>query len=212
MKTDDLIKLLVADGPRPTVDTSRNVLWASALGALTAAVLLTFAIGARGDFKVAMYEWRFVAKFVVAAALVVAMSRAVLMLSRPDVTARRALMLVALPVGLLALALVGEMAAQPLATWSEWAMGTNFLVCLVTIPMLAVGPLVALLWVLRSSAPQSPQLLGGVAGALAGGIGAFFYAAHCTDDSPMFVAIWYTLAILILASIGALIGRRVLAW
>jgi hypothetical protein len=212
MKTDDLIKLLVADGPKPRVDTSRNVMWASAFGALIAAVLLTFVLGARGDFKVAIWEWRFAAKFVVTAALVVATSKAALMLSRPDVSARRAVSLLALPGGILALALLGEMGTQPMAAWTERAIGADSFACITTIPLLAIAPLVALFAVLRSSAPQSPQLLGAIAGALAGGIGAFFYAAHCTDDSPMFVAIWYTLSILVLATIGGIAGRRVLAW
>ena len=35
--------------------------------------------------------------------------------------------------------------------------------------------------------PTRPALAGAVAGLLAGGLAASFYAAHCTDDSPLFV-------------------------
>ena len=65
---------------------------------------------------------------------------------------------------------------------------------------------------MRQGAPTRPALAGALAGLLAGGIAATFYAAHCTDDSPFFVATWYTLAIAVLAGIGALAGGRVLRW
>jgi hypothetical protein len=55
-------------------------------------------------------------------------------------------------------------------------------------------------------------LAGAVAGLLAGGLAATFYAAHCFDDSPLFVATWYTIAIIILAALGALGGRFFVRW
>jgi len=65
---------------------------------------------------------------------------------------------------------------------------------------------------LRSGAPRSPGLTGALAGAAAAGIAALFYASHCPDDSPLFVATWYPLATLICMGAGALAGRRFLAW
>ena len=50
------------------------------------------------------------------------------------------------------------------------------------------------------------------AGLLAGGLAATLYATHCTDDSPLFVAAWYSLAIAGVAALGALIGARWLRW
>ena len=50
------------------------------------------------------------------------------------------------------------------------------------------------------------------AGLAAAGVGAALYAANCTDDSPLFVGIWYPLAVAIVAASGAAIGRRWLAW
>ena len=44
------------------------------------------------------------------------------------------------------------------------------------------------------------------------GLAATFYAAHCTDDSPLFVATWYPLAIAMLAIAGALAGRLFVRW
>jgi hypothetical protein len=51
-----------------------------------------------------------------------------------------------------------------------------------------------------------------IAWAAAGGIAASFYAVHCTDDSPLFVATWYTIAIAGLALVGAAAADRLARW
>ena len=38
------------------------------------------------------------------------------------------------------------------------------------------------------------------------------YAAHCTDDSPLFVATWYTLAIAILTAAAGARWRAFARW
>jgi hypothetical protein len=43
-------------------------------------------------------------------------------------------------------------------------------------------------------------------------LGGAFYAAHCFDDSPLFVATWYTLAIAFVTGLGALLGSKLLRW
>ena len=48
--------------------------------------------------------------------------------------------------------------------------------------------------------------------ASASGLAAALYAAHCTDDSPLFVVVWYSAAIALVTMIGALIGPRVLRY
>jgi hypothetical protein len=65
---------------------------------------------------------------------------------------------------------------------------------------------------LRHGAPSRPTLAGAVAGLAAGGLAATFYAAHCTDDSPLFVATWYTIAIAVLTLLGALGASRIARW
>ena len=78
---------------------------------------------------------------------------------------------------------------------------------LTLIPLMGIGPLALFIAALRHGAPSRPALAGAVAGLAAGGIAATLYAAHCTDDLPLFVATWYTLAIAILTGLGALAGR-----
>ena len=65
---------------------------------------------------------------------------------------------------------------------------------------------------LRHGAPTRPVLAGAVAGLAAGGLAAAFSAAHCTDESPLFVATWYTIAIAMLAALGAMLAPRVARW
>ena len=63
---------------------------------------------------------------------------------------------------------------------------------------------------LRHGAPTRPAVAGAIAGMLSAGFAATLYASHCTDDSPLFVATWYTVATALVAAVGALAGSRLL--
>jgi len=49
-------------------------------------------------------------------------------------------------------------------------------------------------------------------GLAASGIAATFYAAKRTDESALFVIIWYPITTLIVTTAGYLIGRKLLSW
>jgi hypothetical protein len=85
---------------------------------------------------------------------------------------------------------------------------------LATIPVLLAFGVAAELMLLglRRCAPSNAGLTGAVAGVLSASLGAAIYAVHCPDDSPLFVAVWYSLAILFVAGAGALAGRLTLRW
>jgi hypothetical protein len=68
------------------------------------------------------------------------------------------------------------------------------------------------LWPLRQSAPTRLTEAGAGAGPFAGSEGAFVYAFYCTEDAMPFVALWYTLGILLTATLGAFLGRALLRW
>ncbi len=59
-------------------------------------------------------------------------------------------------------------------------------------------------------APAHPSVAGAIAGMLSAGLAATMYASHCTDDSPLFVATWYSIATALVSAIGALAGSRIL--
>ena len=120
-------------------------------------------------------------------------------------------LLLATPLLLLA-AVVAELVALPQVQWRSAAIGHNSRWCLAMIPLLGTAPLAAGLWALRQAAPARPMLSGAVAGLLAGGIAGFLYGLHCTDDSPLFVATWYSIATAMLTLAGAMLGRWLLRW
>jgi hypothetical protein len=105
-----------------------------------------------------------------------------------------------------------ELFVTPEALWVTRLVGRNAAFCLTVIPILALGPLACLLIALRESAPARPGLAGAVAGLAASGIAATLYASHCPDDSPLFVAVWYSSAIAIVVGVGYLMGARFLRW
>ena len=123
---------------------------------------------------------------------------ALVMLSRPQAANRGKIALIATAPLVLLAAIMLELMVVPSADWGARLVGSNSLYCLSFIPLMGIVPLALFIAVLRHGAPSHPALAGAVAGLAAGGIAATLYAAHCTDDSPLFVATWYTLAIAIL--------------
>jgi len=105
-----------------------------------------------------------------------------------------------------------ELIVLPAPSWGARLVGSNGLVCLLSIPLFALPMLIAEILALRQGAPTQPALAGAVAGLFAGGVAAAIYAAHCPDDSPLFVALWYSLGIAIVALAGGLAGRIALRW
>jgi hypothetical protein len=113
---------------------------------------------------------------------------------------------------LLAVAVIAELIVMPASTWWPRLVGANARFCLALIPFLSIGPLTCILLALRHGAPTRPGLTGAVAGLVASGIAATLYASYCTNDSPLFVATWYSLAIGIVTLAGYFIGSRCLRW
>ncbi len=211
MRTDAFIDLLAQDarGPR---GLRTAVAWAAAGGAVVAMIVFLATIGVRPDVGPALHTLRFPFKFVVTFALAATGLRAALRLARPEARAGWSLAPLLVAPALIACAVAAELGGLPESRWLPSLIGHNAVFCTTLIPMLAVAPLAGLLLALRGGAPASPTLSGAVAGLAAGGIAATLYAAHCNDDSPLFVAFWYTLAVLGVSLVGTLVGRRVLAW
>jgi len=212
MKTEDLINALIAD---LTVSKMR-FRWifggAIALGAVIAAVLFHLLIGVRPDIGQAAESARFLFKFIVTIGLAITAAGLLSRLAIPGVPSgpwRWAWLSV--PV-LLAVAVLAELVAAPASAWWPRLLGSNAKYCLSLIPFLSIGPLACILLALRQGAPTEPGRAGAVAGLVSGGIAAALYASHCTDDSPLFVATWYSLAIGVVVLAGYIAGSRLLRW
>ena len=105
----------------------------------------------------------------------------------------------------------GLLAVHP-AAWGGMLFGPRWTICLTCIPLFAIGPFIALMWVLRKGAPTRLRPTGAVAGLVAGAVGAGACALHMPGGSLPFIALWYAGPILLCALLGALLAPRVLRW
>lgn len=213
MKTDDLIRAVVADNQSLQRPISRTIAIALLIGTLIATAVFATTLGARSDFAFSITNsWRFVLKFAVTLGLALPALLIVRRMARPDDAAGGLTWLLALPVVLLISGVAVEMVEVPRDHWAVYAVGMNWYKCMVLIPLLSIAPLALILYALRQGAPSHPMLAGAAGGLLAAGIAATLYASHCADDSPMFVSLWYTIGIAVVTGVGAFLGQRLLKW
>lgn len=211
METDRLIRMLAADGATPATPMARVWMLAIFAAAVLAGIAFFAWLGPRPDIVAAAATPRFLFKFVATLALFSTALASLVSLARPGAPARPVLFLLFAP-ALLSVAVAVETMLVPADQLGARWVGSNAALCMTFIPLIGLGPLVAFLLALRHGAPTRPTLAGAVAGLVAGGLAATFYAAHCTDDSPLFVATWYSLAVAILGLAGAAVGRIWLRW
>lgn len=212
METNELIKALAADTGRPAASLSLVWWGAAGLAVAFAAAVFLVTLGPRPDISAAAETPRFIFKFAVTMTLAASAFGVMRALASPGETWRKAAPYLAAAPAVLAVGVFVELFSVPPETWTTKVIGMNSMVCLTYIPLIGIGPLIVFVLALRHGAPTRPAVAGAVAGLLAGGIAATFYAAHCTDDSPLFVATWYTIAIAGLALAGAAGASRLAHW
>ena len=211
MKTDELIRLLSQDAP-VRMRLARMLTLALAAGIAVSAVLLLATVGLRDDLASAIATVRVAFKIGMTLVLAIVAFGLVSRIGRPGVPLRPWAVALLLPLALMVVAVGVELLVVPQDAWAARLMGRNAAFCLFFIPLLSLAPLAAFLAALRNGAPENPGLAGAAAGLAAGAIGAALYAWHCPDDSPLFGAAWYTLAIMLVIATGYGIGRRLLRW
>jgi hypothetical protein len=212
VRTSELIAALAADPVPEPIRLDRRVTAALALGLIGSLALYALFLGPRPDAAASLGTMRFDLKFVDSFALALPSFLLMLRLARPDADPRPLALWLVAPFILLAAGVLGELMVVPQSEWLSRLVGQNSMFCMRTIPLLAAPLLAALIVAMRAGAPLRPGLTGAIAGAASAGFAALLYASHCPDDSPLFVATWYPLATLICAGVGALAGRRFLAW
>ncbi|HET6387851.1 NrsF family protein [Hyphomicrobium sp.] len=213
MKTDDLINALAADAKSVERPIAQTVAIAVGVGALVSTLIFFWSLGLRANFaESAVSSLRFLFKYVLTFSLAIPAYVLVRGLSRPDFQPGNKLWWLALAPALLLSAMGLEMLAVPSDQWHAKMVGYNSLTCLVVIPLLSFAPLAAVLYALRQGAPANPALAGAIGGLLSASIAATLYASHCRDDSPLFLAAWYTIGFVLMTGIGALAGSRILRW
>ncbi|MGX9428693.1 NrsF family protein [Bradyrhizobium sp. LeoA1S1] len=212
METDQLIRTIAADNTQRAQPVG-FVLMLALLAAAPISLLMFFTeLGVRPDVMTAMHNPFFGLKFAVTLALAASAIAVSLHLSRPEASLRGFGWWFLVPAGLLVAGISGEMMMPQRAPMMTRLVGNNSRACLISIPLLSLPLLAAALFGLRHGAPARPAAAGAIAGLLAAGLAATLYASHCADDSPLFVATWYTIGTTLVAAIGALIGSKVLRY
>jgi hypothetical protein len=130
---------------------------------------------------------------------------------KPGADMARPALLLALPV-LAILVLAALQMNAPGADMPKLVLGHSSRVCALNVLLVAIPTLAATFWALRQLAPTRLTLAGAMAGLFAGGAGAFVYSFHCTEATAPFIAIWYSLGIVLTIAVGASLGRHFLRW
>ena len=211
MKTASLIDLLAQGaGPAPSPGTARRLCSAIAVGLIAscALALLTIEPLPAATF-VTPTPW---IKLAYAISLGLAAALLTGQLARPIALLRSQLVAVAV-VFLTMASVAGLYLLQlPSGLRSAAVLGRTWLVC----PWLLLGfslpALAAAFWAVRGLAPTRLRAAGLACGLLAGAVGAAGYSLACPESSVAFVAIWYSLGIVLTALLGAVLGPRLLRW
>ena len=210
MDTDQLIRTLAADNSHRSRPVGLALMLALLAAAPVSLLMFFTELGIRPDVMTAMRNPFFDLKIAVTLALAISAMAVCLHLSRPEATLRGFGWLLLIPAGILTAGIGGEMMMPQRLPAMTRLVGNNSRVCMAAIPLLSLPILAGALVGLRQGATSRPAVAGAVAGLASAGLAATLYASHCTDDSPLFVATWYTIAAVLVAAIGALAGPRVL--
>jgi len=212
MDTDQLIRTLAEDNSHRARPVGFALMLALMAAAPVSLLMFFTELGFRPDIRTAMHNPFFDLKFAVTLALASAAIAVSLHLSRPEASLRGFGWLLLAPVGILAAGIGGEMMMPQRLPMMTRLVGKNSWICMTAIPALSLPILAGALIGLRHGAPARPAVAGAIAGLLSAGLAATLYASHCTDDSPLFVATWYTIATALVTAIGALAGAKLLRY
>ncbi len=210
MRTEDFINRLASNPAPRSWPPDRTLVFALGIGLVVIVAAFAALIGPRPDIGEALRTWRFDAKFVFTLGVALSALAVLRPALYPGQRINRWLLLTG-PAILVLLVLI-EIITLPATGWAMAQTGKNALKCLTIVPALGIVPLLLLVVAIRNGAPVAPGWAGLAAGLVAGGLAATFYAANCIDDSPLFVATWYPLAIGALGIIGALTGKLAARW
>ena len=215
MKTEDLVLRLSQEDPRPKRWAPATTLTIAAVA--TGVIVIVFSgfwLAPRPDLMAALTasDHAVLWKFVFAFGVVVTALPLVRDLTAPGRATGIASFIALLPFGIVALLAVRELAVLPTTALRQLLSHASWGACLWQVPLLSIPAFAILIILARRLAPTNLTRAGAYIGLMAGGFGAAGYALHCGEDSMLFVATAYTLAISEMAVLGALLGPRLLRW
>jgi hypothetical protein len=208
--TDELIRRLAAQ-PAVAAGHRAGPAAAAGLGLLAAAALTAAGIGVRHDLAAALAAPALPLKLLALAGLAASALAAIRWLCRPGSAPGAGAVLGAAAAAALAAAVAAALMAF-VAGSAATPPAAVVVACMVRIGIISVPAAILIFAALRRSAPVRPALAGAAAGLLAAATGALGYAIACPLDDPATVAACYGGSLIGLAGLGALAGRRLLAW
>jgi hypothetical protein len=213
MNTHDLIAALAAEASTtPPASGMRRYTQALATGLVVSLALVLVLWGINPSLNMLAHTQAFWIKLLWLVLTCTFAAPVVLHLSRPGVTAGRGVWGIAASLVGMAVLATWQVSQVDAATGVQLMLGQSWQVCSVSIAALSIPLLAALLWMLRGMAPTRPALAGASAGLMAGGLACLVYSLHCPETAYAFLAVWYAAGMALMASIGALIGARLLRW
>nr|WP_295890309.1 DUF1109 domain-containing protein [uncultured Devosia sp.] len=211
--TDDLIVRLSTDlKPVRRMAMARLLIGATVLSTIVAIAAMNMWLGMRPDMDSAMATMNFWTKFTYTLSVALLGGVATLALARPDGRTRWPWYIALALLALLVIGAFYQLARAEPDDMMPLIVGGSSLVCPWRIVVLGLPILLGAILALRRLAPRNPTLAGFAAGIMAGGAGAWVYSFACAETGMMFLALWYTLGILIVGVIGAALGRFLLRW
>lgn len=213
MKTDELIALLARDAaPVKRGALPMRIGMLALVGAVAAFCILAPWLGIRPDLAEAVTGMTYWMKTLYTLGVGVAGFLLAERLSRPGAKGRAGWVLAGVFVAAIMAIAISQVVATPPDQLRAAFMGSSWDKCPWRIVVLALPSLAVILWTMRRFAPTRPALAGAAAGLLAGGVAATIYGLHCQEVAAPFVALWYSLGMVLTAAIGAIIGSRALRW
>lgn len=213
MKTDDLIDSLARDlSPVKSGALERMLGYALLPAFVVSSVGLWLVHGFRPDLSAAIHTYAFWVKSIYPLALAVIGVLAVITVARPGGLPRRsAIISIAVYAFLVVFGLL-QLNSAPSSMYPVLIFGISAWFCPFIIVSTACPVYLATIWFLRRAAPTHTMTAGFVAGMSAGAIGAWIYSWGCIENGLPFVALWYTLGIVLSGLIGLLLARPLLRW
>jgi hypothetical protein len=211
---EKLIDQLAANlKPVPRYAVPVRLLTGIGIGIAVSAVLVLLVLGVRSDISEAITSDMFWVKIGYTLAVLFFSLSVLERIARPgEVAGRRPLFIWGSFLAIAVPAAVQFMLA-PVSDRATMVMGGGSAgFCILCIMALAFPPFAGIVWAVRTLAPTDFGATGLGVGLAAGGAGACVYAIHCVESSVVFLAIWYTLGVVLVAALGWSLGPALLRW
>jgi hypothetical protein len=213
MRTSELI-LRLANGLTPIESNpvSKRLNRALSVGLASSTALLVVLYGIRSDMPQLLLTTMFWIRLTFPVATLMASLKLAGRLGRPGVPVKLAWFAVTLPFVTLLLVASFILIATPPGYRLQLMLGMTWRVTTANIVLVSLPSLAAMMHAMKGLAPTRLALAGAGAGLLAGAQGSLVYSLYCSEMSVPFWGIWYVLAIVTTAAMGAALAPFYLRW